>query len=99
MDGVFTSTLFPGAAAGALLGNLLLGGGTVLGAVTGMSCLLAVVTHAPLIAASRKQGLPATERFVPAAGPSGLSQLARRLRRGALRHHQPIPRLTGRGGG
>ncbi len=75
VGGVFTPTLFTGGAAGALLGYLLprgtgmLGhaalGHVTLGAMVGMSCLMAAVTHAPLMAAFMAAELTGDWRLVP----------------------------------
>ena len=50
VGGVFTPTLFLGGALGALLGHLVPGAAGALWAIADMSCLLAAVTHAPLMA-------------------------------------------------
>lgn len=80
VGGVFTPTLFAGGAAGALLGYLLpLGKGALgsaalgtaawsnptLGAMVGMSCLMAAVTHAPLMAAFMAAELTGDWRLLP----------------------------------
>jgi chloride channel protein, CIC family len=51
IGGVFTPTLFAGAAAGALLAFAMPGHNTTLWAIAGMTCLMSAVTHAPLMAA------------------------------------------------
>ena len=50
VGGVFTPTLFAGGALGALFGHLLPVSSPTLWAIVGMSCLMAAVTHAPLMA-------------------------------------------------
>ncbi len=51
VGGVFTPTLFAGGALGALFGHALGGADPAFWAIVGMSCLMAAVTHAPLMAA------------------------------------------------
>lgn len=51
VGGVFTPTLFAGGAAGALLSHAIPSAEPALWAIAGMSCLMAAVTHAPLMAA------------------------------------------------
>ena len=76
VGGVFTPTLFAGGATGALLGHLVLRtmpatatghGGTVatLWAIVGMSCLMAAVTHAPVMAACMAAELTGTWVLLP----------------------------------
>ncbi len=93
VGGVFTPTLFAGGAAGALLGHLLGHAGAMpsatqaaFWAIVGMSCLMAAVTHAPLMAAFMAVELTGEWRLLP-----GLLVLnwiarsvARRLSRQAL---------------
>lgn len=57
---VSAPTLFAGSAAGALAAHGLAPGATVLWAIAGMSCLMAAVTHAPLMAAFLAAELTAT---------------------------------------
>ena len=76
MGGVFTPTLFAGGVAGALLGHLVgvigHGGGGMPGneaalwAIVGMSCLMAAVTHAPLMAGFMAVELTGEWRLLPA---------------------------------
>lgn len=65
VGGVFTPTLFAGGAAGALLGHLLPPGEATLGTIVGMSCLMAAVTHAPLMAAFMAVELTGDWKLLP----------------------------------
>ena len=75
VGGVFTPTLFAGGAAGALLGHLVgyaghPGTGVPVGqaalwAIVGMSCLMAAVTHAPLMAGFMAVELTGEWRLLP----------------------------------
>ncbi len=65
VGGAFTPTLFAGGAAGALLGHLLPPGEATLGALVGMSCLMAAVTHAPVMAALMATELTGNWRLLP----------------------------------
>ncbi len=86
VGGVFTPTLFAGGAAGALLGHLLPPGEATLGAMVGMSCLMAAVTHAPLMAAFMAVELTGDWRLLPILLPlNWISwRLARRISGEAL---------------
>ena len=72
VGGVFTPTLFAGGAAGALLGHLLGHAGegasathAAFWAIVGMSCLMAAVTHAPLMAGCMAVELTGEWRLLP----------------------------------
>ena len=90
VGGVFTPTLFAGAAAGALLGHgaglALPGTDAALWAIAGMSFLMAAVTHAPLMAAFMAVELTGDWRLLPGllVGNWIAWRVARRLSVGAL---------------
>lgn len=65
VGGVFTPTLFAGGAAGALLGHAVGVAEPRLWALVGMSCLMAAVTHAPLMAAFVVVELTGDWRLLP----------------------------------
>lgn len=86
VGGAFTPTLFAGGAAGALLGHLLPPGEATLGALVGMSCLMAAVTHAPIMAALMAVELTGNWKLLPGLLVLNLVswQLARRISSEAL---------------
>ncbi|MGI4830312.1 MAG: chloride channel protein [Janthinobacterium lividum] len=90
VGGAFTPTLFAGGAVGALLGHLLVhvgqGSSSTLWAIAGMSCLMAAVTHAPLMAACMAVELTGNWRLLPGLIVlNGISwQVARSLSGAAL---------------
>ncbi len=86
VGGVFTPTLFAGGAAGALLGYLLPPGEVSFGAMLGMSCMMAAVTHAPLMACFMAAELTGDWRMLPILLPlNWISwQVARRISDEAL---------------
>lgn len=86
VGGAFTPTLFAGGAAGALLGHLLPPGEATLGALVGMSCLMAAVTHAPVMAALMATELTGNWKMLPILLVLNFAswQLARRISGEAL---------------
>ena len=94
VGGVFTPTLFAGGAAGALLGHALAhalphalpGTSATLWAIAGMSCLMAAVTHAPLMAGCMAAELTGDWALLPLVLLlNGISwQIAKRLSPEAL---------------
>jgi CIC family chloride channel protein len=67
VGGVFTPTLFAGAAAGAIFANLVNAPHPVLLVVVGMSAFLAAVTHAPLMASFMSVELTGAWHALPTA--------------------------------
>ena len=84
VGGVFTPTLFAGAAGGALLGvgvgHVLPGVDARLWAIAGMSCLMAAVTHAPWMAALMGAELTGDWALLPVL--LGLNWVGWRIARG-----------------
>ncbi len=86
VGGVFTPTLFLGGALGALLSHFATGADAPLWAVAGMSCFLAGVTHAPVMATLMAAELTGDWTLVPLLLPLNLlaRTVARRLSPRAL---------------
>lgn len=86
VGGVFTPTLFAGGAAGALLAHAVHAPEPALWAIAGMSCLMAAVTHAPLMAAFMAVELTGDWPMLPMLIVMNLIawQIARRLSGQAL---------------
>ena len=81
VGGVFTPTLFAGAAIGALIASLAHTTAHAQLALTGMCALLAAVTHAPLMSATMAAGLTGQWQLLPwlLAASFLASRVARRL--------------------
>jgi CIC family chloride channel protein len=86
VGGVFTPTLFAGAAIGLAAGHLLLQPEPLIFAVCGMAMLMAAVTHAPLMAALMALELTGQWHLVPVIIPCTLlaSFVARTISRDSL---------------
>ncbi|HEY4354415.1 MAG TPA: chloride channel protein [Acidobacteriaceae bacterium] len=86
VGGVFTPTLFAGAALGLAAGRLMHTQQPIVFAVLGMTCLIAAVTHAPLMATLMAVELTGDWRMLPLLLLGSLIawQIARRLSKEAL---------------
>ena len=86
VGGVFTPTLFAGAAIAALLGHALPGANPALWAIAGMALLMSAVTHAPVMAAFMAVELTGDWPLLPVLIVLNVIawQVARRLSREAL---------------
>lgn len=86
VGGVFTPTLFAGAALGLAAGRMVHTGQPVVFAVLGMACLIAAATHAPLMSALMAVELTGDWRLLPLllAGSLIAWQVARRISGEAL---------------